>query len=191
MTRVALSSNVDGHRNWVGHGRLPSRDPHRNAPSNWSQRYQLILYMHLAGRRVQDIAQELGYSAHRVSRIINSPLFEQRKAELLHEMRGTTLDDLLEEIRREAIPNLQALVAMRDDPGQHGGDPRLRLRAAQDIAGQIERVYPRRMPDAVEEHPVTVRIDAAMLQQMMDALAEENGHGPERGYSGLPCSSVK
>jgi hypothetical protein len=63
----------------------PSADASRNRPLRWSQRHQLVLQLHLAGWRASEIAAELRYSPHRVSMIINSPLFEERKAARLRE----------------------------------------------------------------------------------------------------------
>lgn len=124
-------------------------DRHRNRPATWTQRHQMVLQLHLAGWRTKDIARRVGYASGRVSTIVNSPLFQAQKAKLLAEMRGTTLDELLEVIRREAIPNLRFLIAMRDDPTHHGGDSRIRLRAAKAIADLLERYCPdaRRAPN--------------------------------------------
>ena len=97
--------------------------------------------MHVAGKRPKEIAAALGYSPHRVSTIISSPLFQERKAALLDELRETTLGDLLEQIRSEAIPNLAFLISIRDDPRRH---LRERLRAARVISAELDRVYPRK-----------------------------------------------
>ncbi len=152
-------------------GQLANPDPNRNRPTNWSQRHQLVLYMHIAGRRTKDIAEALGYHPARVSAIVHSPLFEAKKAELLRE---TSHEALLEEIRREAIPNLEFLVALRDDPTRHRGDARVRLRAAKAIAEQVDRVLPKRH-DEVEDRTIPVNFDEATLQRMAAAMTEVRG----------------
>jgi len=115
-------------------------DPNRNRPATWSQRHWLILQFHLTGWRTSEIAAELRYSAHRVSMIINSPLFQERKAALLRELAGDQRAQLLDAIRREAIPNVLFLCRVRDDRTLSA---RVRLRAARAIAGEIDRVMPR------------------------------------------------
>ncbi len=164
-------------RNHSCNGQIANPDRNRNRPTNWSQRHQLVLYMHIAGRRTKDIADALAYHPARVSAIIHSPLFEAKKAELLDELLGTTHDDLLEEIRREAIPNLEFLVGLRDDPAKHGGDVRVRLRAAKAIAEQVDRVLPKR-GEELEDHTVQVNFDEATLRRMAAVMAEVRGETP-------------
>jgi hypothetical protein len=115
-------------------------DPSRNRPRRWSQRHELVLRMHLGGWRTSEIAAELRYSPHRVSMILNSPLFQERKAALLRELAGDDRAQLLDAIRREAVPNVQFLCAVRDDETLPTA---VRLRAAQAIATAIDRVVPR------------------------------------------------
>jgi len=115
-------------------------DRHRNRPANWGQRHALILQLHLIGWRTSEIAAELRYSPHRVSMIINSPLFQDRKAALLRELAGDARAQFLDEIRREAIPNFEFLRELRDDTTL----PALvRLRAARAICEQFDRLIPR------------------------------------------------
>lgn len=124
----------------IGSACVARPDRLRNRPATWTQRHQLVLYLYIAGRRTSEIAAELRYSPHRVSMIINSPLFQDRKAALLRQLEGATHGDLLDAIRREAIPNFEFLQGLRDDetvPVQ------IRLRAAQTIAEQLDRVLPR------------------------------------------------
>lgn len=120
--------------------RPPATDRHRNRPATWSQRHELVLRLHLTGWRASEIAAELRYSPHRVSMIVNSPLFQERKAALLRELTGDARAAFLDEIRREAIPNFEFLRAMRDDATL---ETRVRVRAAQAIADQLDRLLPR------------------------------------------------
>jgi hypothetical protein len=115
-------------------------DQNRNRPQRWSQRYEIILRRHLAGWRTTEIAAELRYSPHRVSMIVSSPLFRERKAALLRELTGDARAAFLDEIRREAIPNFEFLRAVRDDATL---ETRVRVRAAQAIADQLDRLLPR------------------------------------------------
>jgi hypothetical protein len=72
--------------------------------------------------------------------IVNSPLFQERKAALLRELTGDPRGAFLDEIRRQAIPNFEFLRAVRDDATQ---PTRIRVRAAQTIADQLDRLLPR------------------------------------------------
>jgi hypothetical protein len=72
--------------------------------------------------------------------IINSPIFEERKAALVREMRGDIFSGLLGDIQRDAIRNFAALQQLRDTETL---PVRIRLRAAQTIAQQLDRVLPR------------------------------------------------
>ncbi len=143
MTQLALPGKVNDMQAAERHrcpGPVPNPDPHRNYPVNWSHRHELVLRMHLAGKRAKKIAAALGYSPHRASTIVSSPLFQERKAALLEQLRETSLNDLLKQIQSEAIPNLKFLISIRDDPTRH---VRERLRAARVISAEVDRVYPR------------------------------------------------
>jgi hypothetical protein len=83
------------------------RDQNRDRPSCWCRRYDLILQMYLAGHRTSEIALGLGYSPHRVSMIIHSPLFEEKRAERLRELALDERGGVLDAIRRDALPNLR------------------------------------------------------------------------------------
>ncbi len=121
---------------------IPSgSDTSRNRPLRWSQRYELVLRLYLAGLRTSEIAAKLRYSPHRVSMIINSPLFEERKAALVRELRGDIHGGLLADIERDAMRNFATLQELRDSETL---PVRIRLRAAQTIAQQLDRVLPRR-----------------------------------------------
>ena len=122
-------------------GALPPRSgSSRNRPVRWTQRYELVLRLYLAGGRTREIAAQLCYSPHRVSMIINSPLFEERKAALVRELRGDIHGALLADIERDAMRNFATLQELRDTETL---PPRIRLRAAQTIAQQLDRVLPR------------------------------------------------
>lgn len=114
-------------------------DPSRNRPLRWIQRYEIVLRLHLAGWRTIEIAAELRYSPHRISMIVNSPLFEERKAAFLRELTGDPRAAFLDEIRRDAVPNLEFLRSVREDATL---SPRIRVRAAQEIAALFERLVP-------------------------------------------------
>ncbi len=116
----------------------PRRD-HRNAPVRWMPRYNVVLDLYLAGKRTSDIAEQLGYSAHRVSMITKSAIFEQKTAKRLAELQGTDAAAFLEEIRREAVANLRFLVAKRDDESLPTHE---RLSAARQIERAVDRVLP-------------------------------------------------
>src|SRR5271169_2838583 len=75
-------------------------DPSWNRPLRWSQRYEVVLRLYLAGWRASEIAAELRYSPHRVSMIVNSPLFQARKAAILRDLTGDPRAAFLDEIRR-------------------------------------------------------------------------------------------
>lgn len=114
-------------------------DRHRNRPVRWSHRYELLLDLYLSGARTHEIAEHLGYSRHRVSCIINSPLFKEKEWERLHEPRGGCAGAYLEAVRRDAVENFRFLVEQRDDkslPAQ------LRISAAREIQRALERVVP-------------------------------------------------
>jgi hypothetical protein len=64
--------------------------------------------------RTREIAVELHYSPHRVSMIINSPLFDERKAALVRELRGEVYSEVLRDIERDALRNFETLQEMRD-----------------------------------------------------------------------------
>lgn len=118
----------------------PTRaDPSRNRPLRWSQRYEIVLRLHLAGWRTTEIAAELRYSPHRVSMIVNSPLFQERKAAFLREVTGDPRAAFLDEIRHDAVPNFEFLRSVREDATL---SPRIRLRAAEEIAALFERLVP-------------------------------------------------
>lgn len=124
----------------LGRASGDAADRHRNCPCRWNQRYALRLQLHVTGWRTSEIAAELRYSPHHVSMTVNSPLFQNRKAALLRRLERAAHADVLDEIRREAIPNLDFLCGLRDD----GTLPaRVRLRAAVAIADQLDRVLPR------------------------------------------------
>ena len=72
--------------------------------------------------------------------IINSPLFEERKAALVRELRGDSRGGLLADIERDAMRNFATLQELRDTETLPA---RIRLRAAQTIAQQLDRVLPR------------------------------------------------
>jgi hypothetical protein len=118
----------------------PHTDPSRNRPFRWSQRYELVLRLYLAGRRTSEIAAEVRYSPHRVSMIVNSLLFEERKDALLRELSGKSRGPYLDAIERDAAANFDFLCSLRDDETQplHS-----RLRAAQSIARLADLVLPR------------------------------------------------
>jgi hypothetical protein len=120
--------------------RPPETDRHRNHPATWSQRHEIVLRLHLTGWRASEIATELRYSPHRVSMIVNSPLFQERKAALLRELTGDPRAAFLDEIRRQVLPNFEFLRAVREDATQ---PTRVRVRAAQAIADEFDRLLPR------------------------------------------------
>jgi hypothetical protein len=95
------------------HAASPRSDPSRNRPLRWTQRYELVLRLHLAGWRTIEIAAKLRYSPHRVSMVIHSALFEERIRELRGESRGPFLDG----IERDAVANFDfpARTARRRD----------------------------------------------------------------------------
>jgi hypothetical protein len=64
--------------------------------------------MYLAGHRASEIAAGLGCSPHRVSMIIRSTLFEEKKAERLRELEMDERGRLLDAIRRNAPAELSA-----------------------------------------------------------------------------------
>jgi hypothetical protein len=72
--------------------------------------------------------------------IVKSPLFEERKATLLREMRGDIYSGLLADIERDAMRNFATLQQLRDTETL---PVRIRLRVAQTIAQQLDRVLPR------------------------------------------------
>jgi hypothetical protein len=112
----------------AGTSRLTDRS--RNRPQRWSQRYEIILHRYLAGWRSIEIAAELRYS----------PRCQVRKTALLQDLTGDARGAFLDEIRREAVPNFEFLRTVRDDATL---TPRIRLRAVQAIADQLDRLLPR------------------------------------------------
>lgn len=72
--------------------------------------------------------------------MINSPIFEAKKEELLTEWDG---DRVIKLIRSEAIPNLAFLIAMRDAPH---ADARLQLRAARALSMVSTKLTPHPPP---------------------------------------------
>ena len=115
-------------------------DTSRNRPLRWTQRYELVLRLYLAGWRTSEIAAELRYSPHRVSMIINSALFEERKATVLRELSGKSRGPYLDAVERDAAANFEFLRDLRDDETQPVHE---RLRAAQSIARLADLVLPR------------------------------------------------
>jgi hypothetical protein len=134
-----VSSRVPGPQ-FADRSASAGSDPSRNRPLRWTQRYELVLRLYLAGRRTTEIAEELRYSPHRVSMIINSPLFEERKATLVRELRGEIHSGVLRDIEADAMRNFETLQELRDNETV---PVRIRLRAAQTIAQQLDRVLPR------------------------------------------------
>jgi hypothetical protein len=120
--------------------RPPATDRHRNHPATWSQRHALVLQLHLKGWRASEIAVELRYSPHRVSMIVNSPLFEERKAALLRELSGKSRGPYLDAVERDAVANFDFLCSLRDDETKPMHE---RMRAAQSIARLADLVLPR------------------------------------------------
>jgi hypothetical protein len=153
-------------------GQIPKpADYNQNHPVNWNHRHQMILYMHLMGQRTKDIAETLGYAADRVSSILNSPLFQSQKDALLRDLQGKTIEDLVELIRRDAPTNFQALVSLRDQFADHGGDAKVRLGAARAISREQDRVWPRRT-EHTEERTIRIVIDQSALNRMGTAMKE-------------------
>jgi hypothetical protein len=107
----------------------PRSDPSRNRPLRWTQRYEIVLRLHFTGRRTIEIAAELRYS----------PLFDERKAAFLRDLTGDPRAAFLDGIRRDAVPNFGFLRSVRDDATL---SPRIRVRAAQEIAALFERLVP-------------------------------------------------
>lgn len=118
----------------------PRSDQSRNGPLRWSQGYEQALRLPCAGWRTSEIAAQLCYSPHRVSMAINSPVFQERKAAFLRELKGDPRATFLDEVRRETLPNFEFPRAVRADETL---TPRIRLRAAQAIADQLDRLLPR------------------------------------------------
>lgn len=160
-----------GQERWRANGRVLSKDKYKQRPSNWGPRYDLMLWMHIAGQRTIDIAKALKYTPARVSAIIHSPLFQSKKLQILEELKDSTIEDILEQIRREAGPNFEFLVSFRNDIGQ---EPRARLAAAKQIAMEVDRVYPRRI-ERKEERTIRLTIDAETLRRMSEAMAQVKG----------------
>jgi hypothetical protein len=111
----------------------------------------LVLQLHMAGWRTSEIAAELRYSPHRVSMIVNSALFQERKAALLRELSGKSRGPYLDGIERDAVANFEFLRALRDDETQPW---RMRLRAAGALLDLFARLVPR---DARDPRPSETR----------------------------------
>ena len=110
-----------------------------------------MLWLHIAGRRTAEIAAELDYSSHRVSMIIHSPLFEERKDALVRELRGKSRGPFLDAIESDAAANVDFLISVRDDETQ---PLRSRLRAAGALLDLFARFVPR---DARDSRPSDTR----------------------------------
>jgi len=148
-----------------------NKDPNRNKPANWNNRHELILYMYTAGQRNIDIAKALNYAPERVSAIVNSPLFQQQHERLLEELRGQTLDNLIDAIRKDAPKNFQALVELRDVFERNGGDAKIRLGAMRQISREQDRVWPRKT-EHTEEKTIRLVFDQHTMAKMAQALGD-------------------
>lgn len=155
-----------------GNGKIvnPDGNGHTNL-KNWNPRHQLILWMDIAGRRGVDIAQELGMLPPSVSAIRNSPLYQAQKDALIEKLTGSTLEDIMEMIRRDAPKNLQVLIDLRDRIELHGGDPKVILGAAKQMSHESDRVWPRKTHH-VEDRTIRISIEAAQLNRLAGALRE-------------------
>jgi hypothetical protein len=131
------------------------------------------------GQRNKDIAKALDLHPVSVCNIIKSPLFQTRKAELLEQVKGATVEDLLTKIRSEAIPNFDFLVHLRD----HADDEKTALGAARQIASETDRVWPKRTEHS-EDRTIRLVVDDESLRRMSIAMAEA------KGIEGAPLEAV-
>lgn len=154
-----------------GNGKIVNNDDNRERPVNWNSRHQLILWMDLAGQSVTEIARQVGMMHPSVSAIRSSPLYQTQKAQLTEKLMGSTLENLMEMIRRDAPQNLQVLINLRDKIDANGGDPKIVLGAAKQLSHETDRLYPRKTHH-VEDRTIRLTIEAAQLNRLAGALRE-------------------
>jgi len=178
-------------------GRIPQDETRpRTERVNWNNRHQLVLWMDIAGERVADIAKKVGYAATSVSAIRASPLYQQQRAMLYEKLAGTRFDNLIDFLKSPlvAIRNIEVMLAVRDDPGEHGGDPKVRLAAAKAISHEVDRAFPRTTKHE-EEKTIRVSLDGAKLARIATALHEAGAVPidvtPEEPNDGRPPISAK
>lgn len=152
----------------------PNPDPTRNIPTNWQPKYQLLLYMDVAGQSGKYIAEQLGYTVNRVYKIQASPLYQAQKKQLLENLAGVSLSGFLDKIRADAPKNFEALVELRDDQTRNLGDPKIQVAAARAIQHDQDRVFPRKT-EHTEERTIRLILDGPALSKIAQGLAEARG----------------
>lgn len=134
----------------------------------------MMVYLVLAGHKTEAISEKLQLSRRRVQVIRASPLFKTKLNAARAELKSRTMEDFIARISREAMPNFEFFVEMRDNPEYHNEDSRARIQAARSIQTEVDRVYPR-VTKHEEERSIRISFDQQMLQQMAAALAEDGG----------------
>lgn len=138
---------------------------------NWNSRHNLILWMDIAGLGTHEIANNVNMHPSSVSAIKSSELYQTQKTMLMEKLTQSTLSDVIDIIRQDAPKNVKFLIDMRDKVTEHGGDPRVRVAAARQLAHETDRVYPRKT-EHHEERVIRISLDAPHLHRLAGALRD-------------------
>jgi hypothetical protein len=93
------------------------RDP--NLDVSERPEHRIMIYLRAQGRTIKEISTATGYSYHWVGQIVRQPWFKQRLLTLLDEEGRDVLQTML---KAEAIPSIETLVEIRDDPKARHSD---------------------------------------------------------------------
>ena len=143
-------------------------------PDQLNARHQLVALMRAIGLTNKQIAEKLGYDENRVSIIAGSPLFKAQVYQLQKDIRESTLTEVVTRLQQEAGPTLDVLVQLRDF-GMPGDT--VRLGAAKELADRIPALQ--KVSRIEEERTIRLVLGGPELQQMRQALEEDNGTPPK------------
>ena len=126
-----------------------------------------------SGRRPSEIARVLGYSANRVSIILQSPLFIAEVERVRNQFHIAAADDILTRLQKESIPTLEALVRLRDYGGPTDS---VKLGAARELKSFMVDALPGLRHRAEQEAgSVKIKLDLATLTPLMQAMSIAEG----------------